>query len=250
MSAGTPLYNSDLIWKPDALRTIPEESWIMQMASGPGVLGIRSCVLDADNALIVLYLEYASYGNLDSLIEAQQVTGRRRRGRKYRVLQRAPFTESFLWHFFRSLVIGVNSMKEGGATADPQCEYEIVHGDIHPGNIFLDTEDQDTFSIFPTPVLGDFGSSYATHPADARNHDDRAIRAHKPRWCSPELVRGPRDQTFMNPTKAVTPANICTVGLVMVVCMRLQKDIHPRIDFHNPDVDNHNASVYSQDLRT
>lgn len=246
---GTTLYNSDLPWNANALRTIPEEAWIMEMASGPGVLGLRSCVVDPNQALIVLYLEYASYGNLESLIEAQQETGRRRWGRKFRVLKKAPFKESFLWHLFRTLVMGVDSMKEGGATADPQVEYEIVHGDVHPGNIFLDTEDQDTFSIFPTPVLGDFGSAYATHLADARDHNDRALRAHKPRWCPPELVRSPRHQTFQSPTKALTPANICAVGLVMVACMRLQKDISPRIDFYNPDVDNHNAAEYSQDLK-
>ncbi|KAF1353827.1 hypothetical protein BDV97DRAFT_124739 [Delphinella strobiligena] len=167
-------------WAPNtAIGTYPKESWIMDMLpQDPNIIHLRNTVLDPANFMFIHYVDFVEHGNLWDLIEmharesyviAKNVqdtndanfSSRRNTytpasGRtRYKREDPRPFDESFLWHLFRSLVSGLDVMDNAVAQQAhaPLSRPEIVHGDLHPGNVFLGAENPASFRLYPTPKV-------------------------------------------------------------------------------------------------
>ncbi|KAL8737971.1 MAG: hypothetical protein Q9181_001193 [Wetmoreana brouardii] len=107
-----------------------------------------------------LYLDYCEHGDLGGLIT------------KYRI-EKQYFPEEFIWEVFYHMARACASMARGPTPRDRKStKTTYVHRDIKPGNIFLgapESYEDDGIPIYPTPVLGDFGTTVATGPRDTDN---------------------------------------------------------------------------------
>ncbi|KAL9596689.1 MAG: hypothetical protein Q9179_004527 [Wetmoreana sp. 5 TL-2023] len=111
-----------------------------------------------------LYLDYCEHGDLDGLIT------------KYRI-RKQYFPEEFIWEVFYHMAKACASMARGPTPRDRKStKTTYVHRDIKPGN------------IYPTPVLGDFGTTVATGPRDPDN---------------PWLWKGPGTSGYKAPVRVI-----------------------------------------------
>lgn len=174
-------WNLPDIWEPNTpIGTNPKETWIMNMLpQSPNIIHLRNTVLDPATFTFVHYVDFVEHGNLWDLIAMHARTSyviannvqdtndanfssRRNTStpssgqRGYRMDRSAPFDESFLWHLFRSLINGLVVMDNAAAQQPhppPAAVHEIVHGDLHPGNVFLGAESAISFRLYPTPKV-------------------------------------------------------------------------------------------------
>ncbi|KAF1985659.1 kinase-like protein [Aulographum hederae CBS 113979] len=160
-----------------------------------------------------LSMEYCPYGDLQNL-------------RNLYSSQKLPIPEPFLWYLFKALASSLLFLKTKLASA-PETENQIIHRDIKPMNIFLASEDFDSFPLYPKPLLGDFGLARITGTRDPQNpqhvrlgtriyrapeNADRILSFSPPRSARPELV------------KVLSPNDVYCVGLVMWILMRTTED--------------------------
>lgn len=144
----------------------PTEAWLMGLFNNsPNVVGYRSFSVNANNWIYTTYIDYVEHGSLEDLIHSH-------RGNPYvsvsisdllayantlRSCRIKPFDESFLWHLFRSLARGLRDMHAALPAPLPGAPVpnvpNVVHGDLHCGNVFLGREDNTIFRLYPTPKV-------------------------------------------------------------------------------------------------
>ncbi|PVI04984.1 kinase-like protein [Periconia macrospinosa] len=141
-----------------------------------------------------ILFEYCNLGTLDDLLRTH-VTNRRH------------FPESFVLRVLFSLVEAISYMHNGDVKPGhtDQSRGWLLHGDIHPGNVFLRTAPEASDSL--DVLLGDFGSShhFCTWQNEPRLGRDAAQHPYY-------LVR---DSTWNR------RSDVYQIGLVMVALCRL-----------------------------
>lgn len=107
-----------------------------------------------------LYLEYAPYGDLHSLIYCYKAWD-------------VYLPEEFLWHVFYALAKVTALMKEGPFTdfeTEKPTNWSVVHFDIKPANVYMGKCDEKAdFPNYPTIKLADFGLAQLSGQDDGRN---------------------------------------------------------------------------------
>lgn len=105
-----------------------------------------------------LYMQYASYGDLESLIENH-----------IRSVPPQRIPEPFIWYVAEALALAGKAMTYGDLYGQADDWKHIIHRDLKPSNVFLAESQRDFYPWYPTPRLGDYGISIRTSPNDEFN---------------------------------------------------------------------------------
>ncbi|KAF2006664.1 hypothetical protein P154DRAFT_570051 [Amniculicola lignicola CBS 123094] len=140
-----------------------------------------------------LYIEYALFGSLDTLI------------RRYRNGNRQ-VPEVMVWRIFHNIV---------QACAGLQSQ-NLIHTDLKPQNVFM-MDARDSYPAYPWPVLGDFGFM-------RKDGDIISTQEGTPGWQAPEVLRDP-DQMEDHPIPW-RHTHVYVAGLIAWAVMRGRKNGH------------------------
>lgn len=156
-----------------------------------------------------IYMEYCPHGDLKRLY---------RRYRKFRLYMPEPF----LWDVFHHLVEAAVAMRYGPEDGG-WGGHEIVHRDIKPGNIFLDTEDRKSgIPFYPVSKLGDWGLARQTHANDP-NNPATLSKAGTPKYKAPEQKDPPLKVSETQPLSILAHTNLWAIGATMFELMTLHR---------------------------
>lgn len=156
-----------------------------------------------------IYMEYCPYGDLRRLYK------RYRRFRLY-------MPEPFLWDVFYHLVEAAVAMRSG-PTDGSWGGHEIVHRDIKPGNIFLDTEGRKSgIPFYPKTKLGDWGLARKTYANDPDNPSNLRM-AGTPGYKPPEQKDPPLPIFETHPVSILAHTNVWAIGATMFELMTLHR---------------------------
>lgn len=88
-----------------------------------------------------IYTEYCAHGDLNNLIEANNVN-----------LKKMP--ETWIWMVFSALVdCGLAMESDCDAVAEGRTSTQIIHRDLKPANVFLDLAAEDSWPWYPQPKV-------------------------------------------------------------------------------------------------
>lgn len=137
--------------------------WFQQ---GVDIANLQSFTIDNDVQRWIMYLDYCAYGDLQMLIRAYRTyndtAGNPRRS----------IPEPFLWRTLMWLAIVGLAMEKGHIEVGdaPSGEWhQVIHQDLEPQNVFVDSPGPNNFSSYPTLRLGDFGIAIKTWQRDSLN---------------------------------------------------------------------------------
>ena len=193
------------------------EIYFIRHLNHPNIIKFVDASITKSPEAATLYIEWANYGSLDTLIDVYNtgpVIGRSDRD----------ISESFIWHIFRSLASALQYLHHGipNGVPSPRLRFPgeddemvalklldewqlILHRDIKPHNIFLRaarpitciSEEPRSFPLcfvrrktesqiptFPRVILADFG--IATKRGE-KDFDDIGRLFGTPEWMPPEL---------------------------------------------------------------
>ena len=168
-----------------------EISHLIRLSNCANICTYREHELNLATGIGALVMDVYAYGDLWALLEKH-------------VSQRKPFTESFIWHVFRSLARALRHMQRGDPPVLSDTYDWILHRDIYPRIIFLGLPASHEPS-WPKVVLGDFGSSIS------RTDNWQTIELRQQRDFSPPPFEPPNNKR----------SDVFQVGLVIVALCRL-----------------------------
>jgi hypothetical protein len=129
------------------------------------------------------YSPYFAFGDLFDLIATQgtedgsTITGHRQ------------IPEPFAWYLLYRLVSAAVVMDTAFRTS--QTDYQVVHCDFKPENIFLGAPGSlgknNSFPAYPPAYLGDFGNAHITYPGDP--HEGMMYGMCTRGWSAPEITK-------------------------------------------------------------
>ncbi|KAH0285886.1 kinase-like protein, partial [Aureobasidium sp. EXF-3399] len=170
------------------------------------ILGAKHCSWSLDSWRC--YSPYFAFGDLHGLVQAQgpdgPVFGNRRE-----------FPEPFAWCLPYRLVSAAVVIDTAFRSGD--TEYQVVHVDLKPDNIFLDAPGfmgkNISFPAYPAAYVGDFGCSHITYPGNPSN-EAMTFGLCTQGWSAPEIsgMLGCRD-VWQAPSGSHT--NIWQIGYVV-----------------------------------
>ncbi|KAI9877553.1 MAG: hypothetical protein M1830_003601, partial [Pleopsidium flavum] len=226
-------------------RERPNEVYIMQclrQITCPSIVKLLSYRRFPRYETHRIYLEYCPHGDLRKLYK------RYKAWRHY-------IPEPFLWQVFYNLTQAAAAMYFGPGyrTSDKSwTDFEIVHRDIKPGNIFLGDETTPGSSTirashYPTAKIGDFGLAVITFPDDENN--PLAFRGSGTRgYLAPEQeskhnVLNPPSWFAQGRDKLLWWTNVWAIGAVMYELTTLHRAA--RVLFNRPDPSGHGCPPIS-----
>ena len=248
----------------DGIGRVPKEAInqaLLTSLESHAIVGLRSYHHDQAMRRWRFYTEFAQHGDLVNFLNnyIRNPSNRDPSNRRW-VL---PLPEEFLWHVFGCLCTALGAMHQviRGLSAD-DTKQEILHLDIHNGNIFVDEASEATLMPYPVTQVGDWGLSQITGPEDADNpvllrrggmrapeqihivSADKGV-ARDPLW--PVWIRsfwgvfegGFQEQHF-RPHKNFSEINIWQVGRQMLELMDLRRTFDYPIHVSNFTVDKYN----------
>ncbi|KAF1343592.1 hypothetical protein BDV97DRAFT_373925 [Delphinella strobiligena] len=181
---------------------------------------------DAPRRIKREYIDYDEYGSLEGIISRHRQGGLRRA---------KAIDESFLWQLFRSLTAALRAIDRD--MHNPLGALTGVLGHLHCGNVFLGSPNDVSFRIYPTPKIAPF-DAVATSLWDVKNWVRSIDHDFELDFAPPELeqvnplpprpalgVPHPNCFVHFGPNsafKALSPANVYQVGVIMICAMRLQ----------------------------
>ncbi|CAF9919092.1 G2-specific serine/threonine protein kinase [Imshaugia aleurites] len=173
-----------------------------------------------------IYMEYCCHGDLKRLYK---------RYRRFRFVcyfigiefeslkqSRLYMPEPFLWDVFYHLVEAAVAMQYG-PTEGGWGNHEVVHRDIKPGNVFLDTEDRKSgIPFYPIAKLGDWGLARQTYANDPDNPSVLHL-AGTPGYRPPEQREPPLPMFASHPLSILAHTNVWAIGATMFELMTLHR---------------------------
>jgi len=143
------------------------------------LLGAEHCSWSLDSWRY--YMPYFAFGDLHGLVQAQGPDGPAFQNRR-------EFPEPFAWYLLYRLVSAAVVMDTAFRTGD--TEYQVVHVDLKPDNIFLGAPGSlgknNSFPAYPPAYVGDFGCSHITYPGDPSN-ESMTFGVCTQGWSAPEI---------------------------------------------------------------
>lgn len=196
------------IWEPE----MPVEVKIMRKMQETGCASVVQFIAYKrylQDRVHRIYMEYCPHGDLKRLYK---------RYRKFRLYMPEPF----LWDVFHQLVETAVAMRYGPADGRWD-DYEIVHLDIKPANVFLHTENrQSGVPFYPATKLGDWGLARVTHADDPENPSSLRT-AGTPGYKAPEQKQSLPPAWKTNPPSILAHTNIWAIGATMFELMTLHR---------------------------
>ncbi|KXT16370.1 hypothetical protein AC579_5579 [Pseudocercospora musae] len=210
---------------------------------GPGsqaIIGLLASRVYMKRMASRIIMSYCGHGDVDGIITRYQQAGEK-------------IPEAFIWAVFNALAEACVLMKYGDIQSKKDDTWQqIVHQDINPKNIFLDSStmantstdpdpamaststdpDPDeantttkpcprSFPSYQQPVLGDFGHSIITSRYDDLNPCAYAAGHGTPCFRAPEQFPWLEDDTLLpaHEGKLLSPTNVYQVGITIAAMM-------------------------------
>jgi NIMA (never in mitosis gene a)-related kinase len=141
----------------------------------PNIVKYYERIIDKENCLIYIIMEYCEGGDLAALIQ---------KCRKDRIL----IPERFIWFIFTQLILALHECHYG-TKADGSPRPAILHRDLKPDNVFLSNNIINSYTHIK---LGDFGLARIINNPET---DFAKTYAGTPYYMSPELIN---EQAYNN----------------------------------------------------
>ncbi|KAK4543946.1 hypothetical protein LTR36_004720 [Oleoguttula mirabilis] len=184
------------------------------------VAGFLGWSLSEERRMYRVYMPYYPHGDFGNLIwEHAKLEGARdENGEDVCPLIPA----SAIWCFFEALAAAACLMRDGalpGQQPPGDWEGEVVHMDIKPINVFLDTAHQDRWRTIPMAKLGDFGLAMYRNAPGIRNPDQMVGRG-TVGYQAPEQVRQTGGEPYR--FRVTSKSDVYSIGKSLLSLMDLQ----------------------------
>ena len=178
-----------------------------------------------------LYLTFYPHGDLGHLFKEYKEPPKRPPGRKGKRQKEEPpedfVPEPFLWSLLETLTEACLLLESGAVEEDEAiADWEsIVHRDIKPGNIFLDTPRDDIYPSYPHPILSDFGIAVMTSDDDPLNPNFYNALDGTQGWMPPEMMPMVDKETWQpaRVSKLGAKTNVWGIGGIVITLMNKDK---------------------------